>query len=403
MKRLKILAFLMVLTFILPMTYSLRVSAVTWSPFQKNSKITSSEQKMKLKITGSAKGLTLEDSKTVRQIFKCLNASNIEIYTKMKQNSNSTKVDSYSKVNLNLAGISSSYNIWTKLDMNQKKPVFKEIVNLPPLFTSFVPGIEDKDYITIDCENIPDIPDSTTPSAIDFSKLIKQTEKLNTLHLNNASFNPGFKLMNDKGVKVVYTGNRREKVHVYEVKLNDAQFKRLISYSVKYYSSNKQFMDLMKQYYENVVDESGVDSQDDINAGSIDLDKGSEVDLNDFNNFMDTIKNIKVIGDKGIVLDFTVNKSGYIVNEKGLVDIVISSKLINLMDTDSENSNTYSKAKGEYHYTLEFSNDIYNINKPVQIKYPALSTYNSIDIFKWYSNDLKSIFNVPSENLENSL
>ena len=93
-----------------------------------------------------------------------------------------------------------------------------------------------------------------------------------------------------------------------------------------------------------------------------------------FNEFMDTYKDIKIIGDKGIVIEYGVNSDGYIVYEAGNIDLRIDLEAITKAVKED-----LPPVEGVLNLGIKFETKVSNINKDIRVYIPKVNKSNSID------------------------
>ena len=102
---------------------------------------------------------------------------------------------------------------------------------------------------------------------------------------------------------------------------------------------------------------------------------------------MDSIENLKILGDNGIKIRYTVNDDGYIINEKGNAEFVIDLPSIIKLAGSSAAVSSPSDPTGIYTIGISFNTDMTNINEKVDIVLPIVNSTNSFN----YTDILKMI------------
>jgi hypothetical protein len=115
-------------------------------------------------------------------------------------------------------------------------------------------------------------------------------------------------------------------------------------------------------------------SQEEINMEMDNLEKELPELKKQFNEFMDTYKDIKIIGDKGIVIEYGVNSDGYIVYEAGNIDLRIDLEAITKAVKED-----LPPVEGVLNLGIKFETKVSNINKDIRVYIPKVNKSNSID------------------------
>ena len=84
---------------------------------------------------------------------------------------------------------------------------------------------------------------------------------------------------------------------------------------------------------------------------------------------MDTLEDVKILGEEGIVIEYAVNKDGYIVEEKGKVAIDLDLKALGKVFEEELLVENAGKVK----LNISFNTKISNINEKVEIIMPQVN------------------------------
>ena len=194
------------------------------------------------------------------------------------------------------------------------------------------------------------------------------------------------------GSQSFFEGNEMQSANTYEVKLNDKSFKDLMHYSLNNLSQSKDAMSFIQDYMKSMMSVYDVANAEDksskteINKAFDNLSTELPKQLVSINKSLESIDNLKILGDNGITIRYTVNKDGYVVKEKGNAEFVVDlPSIIKLSGTKDTASNT-SNPTGIYNIGIDFNTDITNINKNIDIVLPKLNSTNSFNY-----NDLMKI------------
>lgn len=89
---------------------------------------------------------------------------------------------------------------------------------------------------------------------------------------------------------------------------------------------------------------------------------------------------VPLIGDKGIVIDYAVDNDGYIVNEKGNIDLVFDAPKFIAAVQGLRGTNEPNQLTGVYKLGIDFNTNTFNINKDVEVNLPEVNSENSIPL-----------------------
>lgn len=374
--------------------------AVQDSPFYKNTTMTSCSEDMTMNLGITAKDVPSDKLQQINQMLTVLNNSSITMHADANSSSDKQKVDEYIKLNAKSSIGAIDTAIWANVDATKSKPTIREIMQIPPIMQAMSSDLAGKQYLDMNFDNMPSDMSSAFKS-LDMSQLLKAAESMSKALYNSADpFNPGINYLTTLGDKTITTPEGTVNAKAYEIKLDDAAFKTLLKYSVNYYANNKAFMDALKQYVNVMVPATDKTSKAKIDAAFADP-QGVSKFVAQFNTAMDALKDVKLIGDKGIVIDYAVSPEGYIVSQSGSIDLVIDTAKLDAVDLSKVSSTTPAaittgKSSGTYEFNIGFNATIYNINKPVNITYPTLTPANSVDYFKMMQSSMQSIKTAPA-------
>lgn len=353
-----------------------------YEALNKTQSIKSSESNTEVSLKFSAKGLTKENEAIVAQVIPFINNSKVTMASKMSDNDGKTKAKLQSDINVEFGGTSTKIGFWMDYYLNEDKPVVKEIIKMPAMVTAAMgPEYAGKEYAVMDFTNTQAMPGM---EGMDFSKMIKlgmdfQKKTNEFLGKYLEQFNPSTKVVTSLGTKTV--GD--ETLQMYQIKMDDAAFKNIIKYSCNNLLENKDAVKFMKEYLvavsqlANAKGPEGDKVKADLEKSINDLDKALPEAQKQINKTFDTVKDIKLIGDKGIVINYGINKDGYVVSKSGTIDFTFDIEKLGKA-FDEKNG---GKQKGIYNLTIDFNSTVKNINKPVEVKMPELNSKNSFNYF----------------------
>ncbi|AFS78875.1 hypothetical protein Curi_c18690 [Gottschalkia acidurici 9a] len=382
MKRLSIISLVLVLA--IAFTGCTSEELKLYNAFEKSQDITSMESSTDISFTIEAEGLSQEDQQAFEMVKNSINNSKFNVNQKVTQNKDQTIAKGQIDLGFDIGGVKSDMQIWVDSDVSGDKPKLVEVIKMPSmLMSSFGPENADKQYIVYDVEKL--LSQGETP--VDFSKMMNLSKdmgpKLNEFLKNYVkNFDPGFKLVESKGNSTV---NGKD-LSMYQVKLDDASFKKLVRSSVNYSLDNKETIEFVKEYINlvssamEVTDPENVLAQEEIDKELKTLQENLPKFKAEFNKFMDNFDKVKVIGDKGIVIDYGINKDGYIVYEAGSIDLSINIAEIEKAFASDENNE--APTAGIVKLGVNYKTNIKSINEKLNIEIPQTNEQNSISIEK---------------------
>jgi hypothetical protein len=267
------------------------------------------------------------------------------------------------------------FEIWVKSDLTGGTAKVVEIMKMPknlPIFPT------DKDYMVLDTAELAADGSTTTMPSFNPADITDMSKKLtNIIYTLSDELNSKFNLITDKGNITVKTPIGDETTHAFEIKLDDKGFKDVLKYSFDSLIQNKEFLSIITEFMKTFDTTNNTAVTDKEIA---DLTKG-------FNEFYDKLKDVKIIGDKGLVFGYSINPENFIVSQNGVIDIVIDAPTISkIMDSTTAASGLVSAPAlptvanaptGIYNLTIELENINFNINKAITIDYPVLTKENS--------------------------
>lgn len=319
-----------------------------------------------------------------------LNNAKFDLDVKTSGNVQKTAVKSQVNMNLALQGMDINIPIWVDSDLTGNTPKVIEIIKLPLIAkASFPPQFASKDYMVMDTLDM----DNSELSDIDMIKLTEfsktfQAAEVAFLNSYSKRFNPNVDVVSS-GSQTVQTNDGPKAAQIYEIKLNDAQFKDFIRYTVNNFAKDTEAMNFVKELMVSILEISQVPDKaktlSDFDQAFKEFEEGKPQFLAEFNTFMDQLNAVTFLGDKGLELKYAIS-GGYCVQKSGTLDLKIDVAKINqLMNTLNAQQSTDVDAKGILDLQINFSTDISGINSPIEIKIPEVNSDNSfsyLDLMK---------------------
>jgi hypothetical protein len=389
MKKISVLALILALS--ISLTGCVGGELKLYNAFNKMQDITSIESKMEMGFTFEAEGFSEEEQLMLEQVKAMVNNSKIAMNQKAKYNKEKTVGQAQVDMNMNFGGMGMDMNVWVDMDMSTDELKMKEIIKMPQmLMNSMVPNDPEKQYLVLDMGQMM----KEESKELNFNELMKfskefQPKLAEFMKEIQKDFKPDIKMVEEKGSKVV----NKEVLNIYELTLNDATLKELVKYAVNYSLDKKEVVEFIKEYMNAVMKVVTIPEAEkkaaeaEIKQGLEDLEKQLPEFKVKFNEFMDKYEDVKILGDKGIVIEFGINKDGYIVHEVGNIDLRID--LGQIAEVVGEKA---PEMKGIIKLGINYTSKSYNINsKDVKVEMPKVDENNSIDYMKMMEMQMKQI------------
>jgi hypothetical protein len=374
-----------------------------YSAFDKAQEVTSMESDTDIAFTLNTIGFSQEDQNSMQMVQQMLKDSKIKLHQKMLQNEEKTIAKAKVDADVTFGGMTMNTQVWVDTDLSGKTPKIVEVIKLPPMAMAAAPEFQNKEYIVY---NFNEMMDMNQSEDVDFSKLMNSSKELQpklTKFLRDymKQFNAKLDMVTYKGEQSVDGKN----VAIYELKLDDSALKKLVRYSTNNFLENEAGLRFMKDYMDTAVAMTEVTDTEKETAKE-ELQEGFEEFKNNIpqmkekiNLFMDAFDDVKILGDNGIVIEYMINEDGYIVNEKGAIDLNIDlaamQKAFNKLDKNKVNS--LPQKTGVFKIALNFNSKIYNINQNIEIEKPVLTIENTLYFSDMIKSTLQSV--EPAENI----
>ena len=153
------------------------------------------------------------------------------------------------------------------------------------------------------------------------------------------------------------------------------------------------------------TDESSQVDLKEIEEGTEDLDKDVKIIKERFNKFIDKYKDIKILGEDGINIIYSVDKDGYVVEKDGLIDLSINLGLISefkdeeqieeiiVKNEEFEKLFPSKEMKGRVNLKINFKSTNSNINsEDLVITFPELTPRNSLTAEEMLKIQMQQIY-----------
>ncbi len=357
--------------------------------------INSYESKTEVTVNFTSEGLKGSDKESFEQIASMFNGMKIAVNQKVTGNKEKTLAKTQSDVNVSMDGISSEITAWSEMDLTGDSPKIKQVVKIPKVLLDILPiysesDMTNKEYLVMDMGEILSAGNAEksniyskeyleygrnlTPKLIDFIKAYSR------------EFNPSFSIVTSKGSKTI----DNQTVTVYNLKLDDASFKKLLSYAVTNFVQSESAMNFIKNLILDSIQLSDLPyreklkAQGQINRSFDEFRTNLPEFLKEWENAMSILNDVRILGDKGINIDFDINSDGFIVSQKGTIEFVINSKDINgapekyNLLTEEDYIPDEIEDEGTIKCEVNFKTETTKINQKVVIDIPEVTTDNSL-------------------------
>ncbi|WP_304942456.1 hypothetical protein [Vallitalea guaymasensis] len=354
-----------------------------YNAFKKSLEVTSSESDTDISITLETEGFSEEEQFSIAAVKMLLQDTNINIHTKLQQNKQKTSRKMYVDTQFVFGGIGMGVEYWGDYNMLQKNSKSLNVIKLPSIMM-FSEEFAGKEYLVINQENNEDI-------TYDSKLVLELQEKLNKFLKDYAlQYNPNLKLVKNKGRKTI----DGKTAYVYELSLDNESLSKLINYTANNLLDNKEALEFFSEYMDiiskmvNKSEEEVKKSKEEIDTILENLDESKPALKNMIDVFTDKLCKCNLLGEKGIVIEYALNKEGYIINESGLIDLNIDIAKIEevmaiqnrLTDEEYDEDILDEDVSGVIKLGFKFNKKIYNINEKVEIDMPKLTKENSVDL-----------------------
>ncbi|HZK85799.1 MAG TPA: cell wall-binding repeat-containing protein [Desulfosporosinus sp.] len=385
MKHKKILTWVaMTLTLLLVLTGCTQNQQVILDAGMKMQDVKSMQTHTTMSFQFSGSGFEPTAQQQVDMAAMYLNNAKLDVDVKTSGNEQRTVNKSQVDMNLDLQGMTINLPVWVDLDLTGATPKGAEIIKLPQIAkASFPPQFASKEYMVM---NLMDMNDSEL-GTMDMAKLLEfsksfQTAEIAFLSSYSKRFNPDIDVVNG-GSKTVQTSDGPKKAQIYTIKLNDAEFKDFIRYTVNNFTEDEEAMKFVKETMDSILEISQVPDKtktlSDFNQAFKEFDSNKTEFLAQFNIIMDQLEPVAFLGDKGLELKYAISE-GYCVQKSGSINLGIDVAQINqLMNTLNPQQSEAIEAKGILDLNISFNTDISGINSPIEIQIPELNANNSFD------------------------
>ncbi len=361
-----------------------------YDAFNKMQDITSLDTDMEMTFTFETEGFSEEEQMVLQQISAMLNNAKVKTHQRQVLNEEQTVVKAEMNTIMDFGGMTMDMGLWVDMDLTEDEQKMVEIIKMPQMLMSFIsPEDPAKEYIVYDLGEMMKAEDVELNFAeiMEFSKEL-QPKLAEFMKEIQKDFKPGFKVVTQKDDKVV----NGKKLEIYEVKLDDATLKELVKYAVNYSLEDEKTLEFFKEYMDAVMS-MGMIPEEEREAAEKEIAEGFKEFENQipemkekFNEFMEKYKDVEILGDKGIVVEYGIDDKGYIVHEAGNMDLKIDlGKIAEVLEEDTE-------MQGIIKLGIDFKSEYYNINnKIIRVNIPKVNENNSLNMMDIMEQQMEAI------------
>jgi hypothetical protein len=339
---------------------------------------------MTLKLSGVGLEPKMQQQVDTAAVF--LNNAKLDFKVKTKGNEQKTVNQTQVDMNLLAPGLKLNVPIWVDSDLTGDTPKLTEIIKLPQIAKTSLPQqYAAKDYLVmspLDMNN-PEFGSFDAAKLMELSNSFRDIEN-SFLRSYSKRFNPNFDTFSNSTVYMT-TDDGGKLVRRYEIRLDDKQFKDLIRYSVNNFVQDKEAMNFMKSFIDLILQTSQTTSKkndiSEFDKAFQEFDAGKQKEfLTNFNNVMDRMKDVTILGDKGLDLQYYIY-NGYIIQESGAIDVKVTlDKMAQFIRTLNGQQSSAVEPQGTMEMVINFNTDISGINAPNEINFPEVNKDNSFNI-----------------------
>lgn len=349
-----------------------------YNALMKSQDITSMKSDVDITFSLDSEGFSKEVQPMIEEIAKVLNNSEVSIHQKMTQNEERTAARAQMNTDLNFDGTKMDMKVWVDTDMSEDIPKMIEVIKMPQnLMKEISPEDQEKEYIVYDIVDMATL----DQEEIDFNELMDFSKEMQPKIMKfikdyHKNFDPGFKIASYKGKKTV----KGRPLSIYEVKLDDESFKELIRYMINDAMDNEGSIKFLEEYMRLVMNFAQIPEAEkesvkkEMNQGIEKLKSNLPELKKQFNKFMDDFKDVKVLGEKGIIIEYGVNKAGFVVHKSGSLDLNIDLKAM----AEAIGNGISSQNLGVLKLGINYNTKISNINEDMKINMPNVNEKNAL-------------------------
>jgi len=379
------------LTLLLVVTGCSKNQQVLFDAAMKMQNVTSLQQQttMTFQLSGSDFDPAIQQQIDMAAVF--MKNAKLDLNVKNSTNEERTVAKAQVDIDLSLQGMNLTMPVWVDSDLSGNTPKVIEIFKLPQIASaSLPPQFASKEYMVFNLNNMS-ASEPNNMNLVQLAELTKnmQSQQIEFLTSYSKRFNPDIKVVS-KGSQYMETNDGPKSAKLYEVKLNDAQLKELIRYTVNNFTRDQEAMMFVKQFMHSILQLSQLPEDaktlSEFDKAFEEFDVNKQEFLTQFNTVMDELDKVSFLGNQGIELQYAIAE-GYVIKKSGIIDLKVDLGKVNqLMNSLASQESTSEDVKGNLSLMVSFSTVTSGINSPLEIIIPEVNANNSFD----YMNLIKS-------------
>lgn len=357
-------------------------------------KVQSMQQHTTMTFQLNGSGFETAEQKDFDKVADVLNNSKLDFNIKTNNNAESTKSQAQMDLNVVTQGMNTNMTCWVDQDYSNSTPELTETFKLPAIAAAALPSqYSGKEYIVYKPFDIPEVKDQIDYNAMsDFIKNA-QSKQIAFLMKYAEQYDPNVNITYN-GVQSVETPAGSKQADIYEIKLNDAQFKELIRYTVNNFVQSPDAMDYFKYLMVSSIELNQSENKEtmlkEFETAFAEFNNNKPQFLADFNKVMDQLNNVTLLGSQGIQIKYAI-ADGYIINESQVINLELDMAQLNQL-TQSLNGTKDPETKtaipaGKVNLIINITTENYDINVPQVIQFPEVNDRNSIDYLELLKAD----------------
>lgn len=398
----KILSLVLILALSISIVGCTSGDASLYDAFKNMQEVKAIESNTDISFTLEGEGLEEEEAMQLNQVASFINGMKLNLNGKSIGNDDNTAATSETQVNVEFMGMNIPFKTWVDVDLDKSE--MKMIYQIPEMLLGFMGAnpmgpdmanpLMGKEYLVYDMNEVMEIngEEIDYTAMMDFQKefqpkMIQFMEDIQKELKLDADI---IELKEEKEVD-------GEKIKVYRVHLNDESLREVVKDTVNYMLEDEATKEFIVEYMKGYIDvmkdmglndelseEEMKEFEEELGNMEEDLDENLAKIKDEFNKFMDKYKDVKILGEDGINILYSVNKAGYIIEEDGTMDFSIDLEEMSKLQKREEQDGILLPAKtmkGKVNFKLNYNTKNSNINsKDLEVKMPELTPENSLDM-----------------------
>ncbi|MGE5677761.1 MAG: copper amine oxidase N-terminal domain-containing protein [Pseudomonadota bacterium] len=385
MKRFKFLSSIITLVLIAAMTLSgcnARDKLELLNALEKTASINSYESNSQIRFVNVTFDTNIEDLLELQLLIPLFDNLSFDIRQKAVQNTAKTILKAKSDLKIMSTELSDQFTTWVYYDFENQPPVARQIIKLPESIASSLPeDLAGKEYFVMDQKDLSPESQLDPKQYADLAEELKnmQSSMIQLLKEYAIDKNTGFVVVNQLEDQFV----NGEKMSLYQLKLDNKSFMEVLKYALTEYSENEQVKELLGGLILAAGSfAAGTEGGSDLEMAYAAITDGEASLKDEVGRIMAALKNVTLLGSRGIEVNFLIDKNGYIVNQNGVFDFFINSQQIEDAFEIMAGDTAYD-GKEIYFFTfgmaMEFNTDMSNINQDISVNLPVITAENSFD------------------------